>query len=258
MKIKELPAAQKRTSKHKKFVHVGDQYVYKGPYSPNDNSFINCKRFLSMLKFFEDRLQVPVEYRSHLDIIDEIEHRDGIFLKYKNVGDPSTEKEHALVSTKIDKEYKVLPRNSFVSRVSDLEQQSGLTEKIAVAVLQHLYCAYILGIGDVGSHNILVCKTGPQFIAGIDIEEKRHEHITGRPSDVMSALFNRPSKAQTELYAPYLHRLGKDVHVFSDFDAEIHTNLKKVGGDSISMEGRMIHFNNLIKKMKKKDEKLVD
>ena len=55
----QLPRAQLRTAKYKKSVFVGNQYVYKGPYSKESICFKNNLKFTQALRILEDELQLP-------------------------------------------------------------------------------------------------------------------------------------------------------------------------------------------------------
>ena len=106
-----------------------------------------------------------------------------------------------LVTTKIETNVKVVPRGKVIRRVSDIESNGLLTDKIKSATLQHLYLRFLLDIGDSGTHNVLVREdhdsTG-RLIAGIDLEEKRGIKEKKRRLD---HLFKKtPSKKQIDLY----------------------------------------------------------
>lgn len=249
--IRDLPAAQKRTGRSKKFVYVDKEFVYKGPYSPNDKSYQNLKKFSILLKILQKTLPtLNNNYKGDIDIEQEIEHKDGIFIKMVNVGNVPENDQSELVSTKIDTNYKVLPRNSYVTRVSDLEKsETGVSSDIAKALLQILYIQYVIGVGDVGSYNILVRKdaeTSGKLLAAVDMEENRR-FADVPPTCIMSALFNRFSKAQKGIYLEYVSCFGNDVAIFTEpFDAETRKLIKKVGGDPDAMEERVEHFLTLV------------
>ena len=108
------------------------------------------------------------------------------------------------ISTRIETDVLVVPRRAAVDRVSDMEKTEGLTAEVKRAALQHLYLRYLLGIGDSGTHNVLVREardgTG-RLIAGIDLEETRARR--GASEWRMDHLFKKgPSKRQVELYLP--------------------------------------------------------
>lgn len=207
--LKALPTAQKRTSRHKKFVYVDGDFVYKGPYRENEASYKNAVKFASAMQLLEDAHPLPPSLRTATPIVDTIKQGDYIYLKYINVGKhviPTDAVER--VSTKIDEDVPVLKRTSFVTRVSEMEKL-WTSEDITVATLQHLYFRYLLGIGDSGSHNVLVREDGAtsgRVVAGIDLEEMRRQDVSP-PKDAVEALFKKPSRAQRSLYSPYVKHI---------------------------------------------------
>jgi hypothetical protein len=213
--IKDLPLAQKRTSNSKKYVYICEDYVYKGPFQPTEKSYILSKLFLEQLKRLEKVLDVPIRMQSHVDIINEVKTNEGIFLQYENVGNLVDEKHVHVVSTKIDENIHVVDRNTFVSRVSDLEKAGTMIDEFAIATLQHLYLLYLLGVGDVGPHNILIRKKGSQnLIAGIDLECVRPD-ASGK-TNLVALLLSKPSKAQIEYYSKYIHHFGGTIKICTD------------------------------------------
>ena len=204
-----LPTAQKRTSKHKKFVYVDVENgeVLKGPYKADEASYLNAIRNTTNIGILEDALELPMEQRASLPILRE-EVRDGkIYLVFKNVGRNEIKAGSVTcVTTRIDQDVPVLNRKSYVRRISDVEQGDffNMTPDIAIPVLQHLYIRYILGVGDSGAHNILWREDSanqPKRIAGIDLEENRRPMV---PSTRMDALFSKSSKYQRLFYQKFL------------------------------------------------------
>ena len=60
-----------------------------------------------------------------------------------------------------------------------------MTNEAKRIALQHLYFRFLLGIGDSGTHQILIredYKTSGRFMAGVDIEERRRGQ--GKPVHV--------------------------------------------------------------------------
>ena len=92
-----------------------------------------------------------------------------------------------MVTTKIEKNVKMIPRGEHVMRVSEIEGTALLTDDIKLAALQHLYLRFLLDLGDSGTHNILIREdydnTG-RLVAGIDLEEKRGNKVKNSRLDI--------------------------------------------------------------------------
>lgn len=231
------PTAQKRTSHWKKFVFVGDDVVKKGPYKPNDESLALARRNLAILSLLQDICKLPDCLRTDLPILrEEDDGNGGRYLVYENVGRKPTEDDSEVSSTKIDTDVLVLRRGTFVDRVSDREKSPDFPEEVARASLQHLYFRYLMGVGDSGTHNILIRKdanASKRVVAGIDMEERRSN--TKNPKDLeqkdgpqlMWLLFKRPSAAQVSLYRPFL----RDIVLIPEVEYEQKEELARLGTD---------------------------
>jgi hypothetical protein len=175
-KVNDAPQGQKKTSKHKKVVKIVEDLIFKGPFVCDDKKLMNSLSFNYALDVLEDALQLPEWQRGSLpwEYVGNWNNNQ-FYLVGTNVGKRNGIS-FDIVSTKIEKDVKVVPRNEHVSRVSDLEGTALLTGAIKLASLQHLYLRFLLDLGDSGTHNILVRKdygdTG-RLVAGIDLEEKR-------------------------------------------------------------------------------------
>ena len=174
--INDAPQGQNRTSNYKKAVKIVENLVFKGPFTCDDKKLRNNLSYTYALEVLEDVLQLPEWQRGSLRWEYVGSWNDNQFyLVGTNVGKRNGIP-FDIVTTKIEKDVKVVPRNEHVSRVSDLEGTAVLTDAIKLASLQHLYFRFLLDLGDSGTHNILVRKdyddTG-RLVAGIDLEEKR-------------------------------------------------------------------------------------
>ena len=175
-KVNDAPQGQKKTSKHKKVVKIVEDLIFKGIFTCDDKKLMNSLSYTYALEVLEDVLQLPEWQRGSLRWEYVGSWNDNQFyLVGTNVGKRNGIP-FDIVSTKIEKDVKVVPRGEHVNRVSDLEGTSLLTDEIKLASLQHLYLRFLLDLGDSGTHNILVRKdyddTG-RLVAGIDLEEKR-------------------------------------------------------------------------------------
>lgn len=206
--IKAAPQAQKRTSQFKKAVYVVDNQVYKGPYVCDDHKLLKNLSYTFALHVLEEALELPLWRRAALQwtcigfSVD-----DQCYLVAPNVG-KHWDIPFVLLTTKLEGNVQVVPRGGFVSRVSDVEKNGQLTDDIKLAALQHLYLRFLLGIGDSGTHNILIRQnsnhTG-RLVAGIDLEEQRKKV---EKNSRLDHLFKKsPSKLQEKLYKPYVGQI---------------------------------------------------
>jgi hypothetical protein len=240
------PVAQLKTGKHKCSVYVHKNYVFKGPYVQTSKKFNNNIKNLNALKYLEEKLGLKDEMKSSLDIEDIISDKNGLkYFKFKNLGRVLNYNEISETRTsKIETNIKVLPRKSFIYRVSDLDWSKINTEKaikIKIAVLQHLYLRYILSIGDSGEHNILVREDdNKSLIAGIDLEEECTK-IGGEKKIDLCFVRKGTSKKQLELYSAYI----SDINVFKDIEIdEITKKLQEIGISNIDLiRNKIKHFN---------------
>jgi len=175
-KVNDAPQGQKKTSKHKKVVKIVEDLIFKGIFTCDDKKLMNSLSYTYALEVLEEVLQLPEWQRASLrwEFVG-CSNDNQFYLVGKNVGERNGIP-FDIVTTKIEKDVKVVPRNKHVSRVSDLEGTALLTGAIKLSSLQHLYLRFLLDLGDSGTHNILVRKdyddTG-RLVAGIDLEEKR-------------------------------------------------------------------------------------
>jgi hypothetical protein len=222
--INNAPQAQKRTAKFKKSVYVVEDLVFKGPYQRDDPGLINSIRYTHALELLEILLHMPEWQRGSLRwLFLGFTHNDQCYLVAPNVGSRNNIK-FETVTTKIEKNVKVVPRQEHVMRVSDIEGNDQLTNEIKMATLQHLYFRFLLGIGDSGTHNVLVRKDSDlcgRLIAGVDLDERRGNNSMKSRLDF---LFKRaPSKKQAALY----HSFIDDITAlsFNQFDKQTSEKL---------------------------------
>jgi len=175
-KLKKAPQAQKRTAKFKKAVYIVEHLVFKGPYARDDLGLMNNLKYTYALQLLEAALILHERQRGslrwkYLGWVDDNQY----YLIAPNVGKRKNIP-YEMVTTKIEKNVKVVPRGEIIKRVSDIEETENLTDDIKLATLQHLYLRFLLGIGDSGTYNVLVREDNnstDRLIAGIDLEESR-------------------------------------------------------------------------------------
>ena len=207
-RITSAPHAKLKTAVYKKPVHIVGDRVYKGPYTFDDSRLMNNLRFTYALQVLEERLILPEWLRTSLpwQCIG-YDGNDGYFLVARNVG-KTCKIPFEIVSSKLETDVPVVARGGCVRRVADVESNGRLTNEAKLAALQHLYFRFLLGIGDSGTHQILIredYKTSGRLIAGVDIEERRA--ITGKDSRLDHLFKKAPSKVQRLLYAPVVDHI---------------------------------------------------
>jgi len=235
----DLPTAQLRTSRNKKFVYVDGSVIKKGPYKASDRALELAERNLSVLQLLQRLCDIPPHLRTDLPFVREVSPETGdIYLVYENVGLPPKKGDANVTTTKIDQEVLVLGRRTFVDRVSDREKTDELAREQAEAALQHLYFRYLMNVGDSGTHNILVrhqSSVEGQLVVGIDMEENRSGTPTG---GVLGLLFKRPSKLQVEKYTPLVKTI-KQLPVFND---EARETIADLGVEPNALWERALEF----------------
>lgn len=241
--LDKLPHGQKLTSKNKKIVYVDREIVIKGPYLMEEKSFINNIKFTKALEYLEDELKLPEEYRSSLPWREIWKYKNAYYLICDNVGNFDAMK-YEIVSSKLEENVPVIVRESYVQRYSEIEDNEIKNEKYKIAVLQHLYLRFLLGIGDSGTHNILVRRDkdkSKRLIVGNDLEEIR---LNKNPKNVYECLFRKVFKKHEKLYENYL----KKMRIIFSLSDEIKKKLERIGMDVKEIEDNIqiwIKFNNI-------------
>ncbi|BBO74562.1 hypothetical protein DSCW_19790 [Desulfosarcina widdelii] len=234
-RIKKAPHAKLKTAVYKKPVHIVGDLVYKGPYTFDVPRFINNLRFTYALQVLEERLSLPEWLRASLpwQCID-YDGNDGYFLAAPNVGKTGSIP-FKIASSKLEANVPVVTKGGCVRRVADIESNGQMTNEAKRIVLQHLYFRFLLGIGDSGTHQILIredYKTSGRFLAGVDIEERRGVKENGSRLD---HLFKKaPSKFQRSMYAPVVDQIRAIGH--HHLDPDTLGRLSAVGIDPESVK----------------------
>jgi hypothetical protein len=218
-RIKKAPHAKLKTAVYKKPVHIVGDLVYKGPYTFDDPRLTNNLRFTYALQVLEERLNLPEWLRTSLpwQCIG-YDGNDHYYLVAPNVGKTGA-LPFEMVSSKLETDVPVVARGGCARRVADVEGNGRLTNEAKLAALQHLYFRFLLGIGDSGTHQILIredFKTSGRLIAGVDIEERRG--VKENHSRIDHLFKKAPSKAQRSLYAPVVSHIRTIGHHHLDQD----------------------------------------
>jgi hypothetical protein len=234
--LKQLPQAQRRTANYKKAVYVDTNLIYKGPYDANDGKFLrnlrNVKAVLLMEKYLklENREKTVQDW----DFVYKMMNRNEYYLAIQNVGKRVEAYDYEIVTTKIDSNVKVVKRETFVKRISDIEQDKDkMNSEVIKSVLQHLYFRFLLQIGDSGTHNILLredSNINEALICGIDLEEEKNGKI--RLTKIEN-LFKQPSNFRKQFYKEYLDK----IKIFeNNLSEELKEELMKLKIDSNKIE----------------------
>ena len=214
VKVNDAPQCQSITSRRKKAVYIVEDRVFKGPYKCDEQMLINNLSYTYALELLELAMQLPEWQRGSLRWEYVGCWKDNqYYLVGPNVGKRKNIR-FELVTTKIEKDVKVIQRGEHVNRVSDLEGTALLTDDIKWASLQHLYLRFLLDLGDSGTHNILIRKdydsTG-RLVAGIDLEEKRG--IKVKKSRLDNLFKKSACKKQNRLYQSYVCKIKRSLIV---------------------------------------------
>lgn len=245
--IKNGVHAQRLSNRARKSTLVGKDYVVKGPYTRGRALVLNLG-LTALMHALHARTTLPLEcvVKEAVETADETEGDEvaetyRYYLVWRNVGDYSPDTDLLPTeSSGINAKRKVLPRGSFVHRVSDLrlavrsEKAGGgdaedggdggdratggsvgddkddgppcFTERIVMDTLTHLYWRAVLGVGDSGPHNVLVRRDVPDSVVGVDMEELRSWAVLAT-NDAWMHLAPRISREAAAFYTPFARRL---------------------------------------------------
>ena len=181
-KIKDMPEGfeeefrkghqtQLRCGKNKKYTKLMGSKVYKGPYNLDEPKLIQNVLFSWCLQYLEgpEFLDLPPEERSYIPIEQILRSEKSVYLQFDNIGESKGYETEYKTTTTEPEGAQIIKRGSHVHRVIDLDDP--LDPKVAKAAISHLFLRRALKIGDSGFHNIIIFKSGPQLVAGIDMEE---------------------------------------------------------------------------------------
>ena len=228
----------------KMLTYIFQDYVVKGPYQLRNQKFqLNLKN-TKALCLLENHYHIREKSRSCLPWSFILEYSGDYYLVNKNMGGSDFEIEQNPNTKDKGKQEKlkrgdwtIITRGSMINRASEINPD----KELGIAITQHLYFRFILGIGDVPLVNILVTRHQPQMIVGIDMEErpvKYRKHETR-----IDSLFERASKKTKENYQSYL----KEIKTIPDNDIpEILTLLEPIyNQDELNEIKKNIKYYNL-------------
>jgi hypothetical protein len=236
-RIENLPKAQLKTAHWKKYIHVDHlDFVYKGPYDLCDSKLYRNLQIIPAVKYLENMLNIKyncIVSNSCIDWISLLRCTNSYYLVAKKIGRDFTDGE---TCTQFGKDVFILKRNSFCSRVSDLEKTKPFSEKISLQILHHLYLRFLLNIGDSGTHNILF-DSYQDKIVGIDFDETGTNVFKSKISE---CLFERNG----ELYSQFFDKMKLFTSVINNSD--ILFKLEAIGVNTKDLNLRILYFNSLL------------
>lgn len=236
-KIINAPHGQKLTSKNKKIVYILDNIVVKGPYKIKDTKFNNSIKFTIAFQILENELGLEDKYKTCLPWLYILKDKDNYYLVSKNIGDMS-KMSYEYVDSKIEKNVPVIKRGGFVHRISEIEEN--ISNEIKIACLQHLYIRYLLGVGDSGTHNILLRKDeSDNLVVGNDMEEIR---MNKNPKNKLQCLFRIVYAKHKIIYSQYIEK----IKVFDDdydFSDEIQKRFEAIGIEISEIRDNITRWN---------------
>lgn len=211
--ITKLPHGQLLTGKYKKVVYIGEKYTWKGPYYISDCSLYNNLWFIQKITEAEKLLgldtcilpltveQIDDRYYLRTERVGLVHCNSGKISTYF-VGDASICVGKIVNRTsKLESNVPIIERKSGVYRVSDVDQ-SKLPDHVRIKILQHLYFRWFFGIGDSGTHNMLI---NGQDVYGIDFDEK----LTNRGPDRLESYFKRFTAGDDKNYSRFFENIVK-------------------------------------------------
>jgi hypothetical protein len=173
VRLIKLPLCQKRSTKYKKYVFMdtGAPYVYKGPYYLCERKFF---REVTMGKVIDEISYICLLSPSTTKIVRILycAENERYMIQYNAINMPKLPLTIWPFSTAIDENMSLV--SAPMHTVAALEKQIELPAQLRINVLQHLYFRYILGLGDLGTHNLLVEDPTNQYFSkvyGFDFEE---------------------------------------------------------------------------------------
>lgn len=202
--LEEMPLAQRRTGRHKKFVRVDfdSQRIIKGPYRTSEPAYQNALKFNQALALLDVNTGGQTAWK--WDVV----YRAGEdhYLVAPFVATPNVEASTVrnVESWKGGHTYDCFERNSKALgwRIKDLIDEGRLTdERMKQAVVQHFYLRYLLGVGDTHVGNMMKVETTDQLVAGIDLEEVRSNYDT---TDTYRLVVGSNVKKQRAILEPSL------------------------------------------------------
>jgi hypothetical protein len=166
-KIINLPKAQKRNSVYKKYVYIDEKVVYKGPYLFSDKKMFREIVCIIAHDLTSQHFDLP---KTTVNIKKLLHHQEKYYICYDRVDNDGKSIKCNVVSNSNDRHLNVVDRYSQSLRVNDVEKQKSQDPEFLTQVLQHNYIRYILGCGDIGSHNLLMSSAASSNFFGCDFE----------------------------------------------------------------------------------------
>jgi len=214
--LENMPLAQRRTGKNKKFVRIDfeSQRIIKGPYRNSEPPYQNALKFNKALALLDENTvgDAATAWKCTAwkwDVVYRMGDDHYLVCPLVAVPDLDVSTVRNVESWKGGHTYDCYERNSKVLgwRIKDLIDEGRLTDDyMKEAVVQHFYLRYILGIGDTNVGNMMKVETTNQLVAGIDLEEIRSNYET---SDMYTLIVGSNVKKQRMVLEPSLGSIVK-------------------------------------------------
>lgn len=213
--LEEMPLAQRRTGRNKKFVRIDlrSQRIIKGPYRVSEPAYQNALKFNKALALLDANTVGDTAWKCTAwkwEVVYRIGEEHYLVAPLVAVPDLDVPTVHNVESWKGGHTYECYERNSKVLgwRIKDLIDEGQLTdEQTKEAVLQHFYLRYVLGVGDTNVGNMMKVELSDQLVAGLDLEEVRSNYDI---TDKYELIVGSNVKKQRAVLEP---SLGSIVHV---------------------------------------------
>jgi len=162
-----LPVPNRRASTYKKFIRIDSECVYKGPYTLFEKKFFRELANKYAVDMMCRKFNIP-NINIRIQAVLMFEHSI-YYIKYEKIKscfiNPRLHDHRDVFGVTV----KLIEKVHNCLKVCDAEETLVDPEK-RTSILQHLYFRYLLGIGDIGTHNILFDADFKEVYA-VDFEE---------------------------------------------------------------------------------------
>ena len=207
--LEDMPLAQRRTGKNKKFVRIDfkSQRIIKGPYRVSEPAYQNAIKFNKALALLDANTVQDTRWKSTAwkwEAVYRIGEEHYLVAPLVAIPDLDVPSVRNVETWKDGYTYECYERNSKVLgwRIKDLIDEGQLNDpQTKEAVLQHLYLRYVLGVGDTNVGNMMKVENTEQLVAGLDLDEVRSNYET---TDKYQLVVGSNVKKQRALLEPFL------------------------------------------------------
>jgi len=235
--ITALPVPNRRCSTYKKFIRVDRDCVYKGPYTLFEKKFyreLGNKFAIDMLCRKFNLPNINISIQSVLMFQYSI-----FYIKYDKVHSPFLVPRLHDHRDCVGVTVKMIEKIHNCLKVCDAEELL-VDVEVRKSILQHLYFRYLLGIGDIGTHNILFDHDFKQ-VYGVDFEEMGGVR---NPNTKLECLDKKKDSLKKKMiFEPYINSIWQPNEQELE---EIEEDLKNYFIDSKIVIRRMKYFKTFV------------